>query len=338
MILYSIKNMNKITTGLWVLLISTFLIVGSLISAGDGSIRQNIHKIINAPFLEQILPNKILTVSEDQDPRTKKLRVNPNNDSEDLSNFLYFFTGFVTALLALIAYYNLQTLNNTNKEISSVTRNKMLIQIDQRWGNHEIIKARQIIHVIYRIVCDHFDYENPKNDEDTKKEIIFSKVYPTMGKIIIELSLSKNSYTREAFPYLINYLDLMESLAYIYKNADDNHLTELESFCGDTLVFNFGVFNNYLKFKNDKHPSIIKDNKETSDRFYNTFLNFIDNLQKVKSKKDYIDKIKEHTINEKYKPLKYLNNKDKSKNDFKTLSKLFPKVEKQIRLLLQRKI
>ncbi len=247
--------MNKLTKNAKKLIISAFivLVIFALFSALASS---NINILTNG--------YTTTTITKDKNQNIQEIAVG-NDDEIDISNVLYFLTGFTTAVLALIAYFNLESLNQTNK-------NKQLLQIDQRWGNHEIIKARQIIHIIYRTVCDDLKYEDPKVKPSVN---LYENVSPVIGKIIIELSVSEKLESRACFIYLLNYLDLMESLAYIYRDADSKDIEELEAFCGETLVFNYGVFHEYIKFRNKKHST-------KQDKYYTEFTNIMKKLKDTK--------------------------------------------------------
>lgn len=116
---------------------------------------------------------------------------NNTNDAlniyNDLANFLYVITGFFTAILAAIAYINFKLFNKTSSQSN-------LLQIDERWGSPEIIKARQIIHVLYRTVCDEVKFE-----EQNPRITLEKDVYPKVARTIVQMSISKHKEIRDAF-------------------------------------------------------------------------------------------------------------------------------------------
>lgn len=186
----------------------------------------------------------------------------------DFKNILFFISGAATATIAFIAFQQLSF-------ISKINKNKHLMQIDQRWGDPQMIKARQIIHLLYREVCDEVGYEEENN------KTLIKDIYPILGHIIVEISVHKNNKIRSMFPYLLNYLDFMESIAHIYKNCNKEDFDELEALIGETLLFNYGVFCKYIKFRNLKH-------KDHSSEFYDLFVELI--KRKNNNKKTKIDK------------------------------------------------
>ncbi|MFI5142264.1 MAG: hypothetical protein ACHQII_07905 [Bacteroidia bacterium] len=180
----------------------------------------------------------------------------------DLANFLYFITGLFTAVLAAIAYVNFKLFN-------TISGNSNLLQIDERWGSPEIIKARQIIHVLYRTACDNVNYE-----ERNPRVSLAETVYPEIAKAVVQMSVSTHPIIRDKFIYLLNYLEFMESLGFLYKDADAKKIAELEAFCGHTLVFNYGVFFSYIEYKNTKH------NKKG---YFNEFKNLVKSIKQEKT-------------------------------------------------------
>lgn len=194
-------------------------------------------------------------------------------DDSDLSNALYFISGAATVALALIAFSNLASLNNINK-------NKHLIQIDQRWGDQQIIRARQIIHVIYREVCDFKNYE-------TDSSIKLSEVTEIVSKIIVLLSLEKDRKIRPLFTYLLNYLDFMETVSYIYKDKETSEKGELQALVGETMQFNFDCYLLYIQYRNTKH---------LNSKYYSNFFDYMNKSSRLRlstSKEIFIKNLKD---------------------------------------------
>lgn len=238
----------------------------------------------------------------------------------DLANFMYFVTGFFTAALAVIAYFNFQQFNLTSKS-------SYLLEIDKRWGSLEIIKARQIIHVLYRNVCDEVGYEDIRI---TPKLEVEKVVYPKVAKLIVELSVSEKVVERRAFIYLLNYLELMESLGYLYKDNKDK-IDELQAFCGETLVFNYGVFYSYIMYKENKHRKEEQGVQNNDIRFYKEFRNLIKEMRKERKEEKKISTIEDNQreFNEPYQPCKYLKNKRLKNSRVKCIKDFFDKETRQ---------
>jgi len=183
-----------------------------------------------------------------------------DSDGADLTHMLYFISGIATTAIALIAYINLTSIKDINK-------NAHLLQIDKRWGDPQIIKARQIIHIIYREIRDNKNTENLSLDD----------VYTKMGQIILMMSKdNRNHNIGLAFIYLLNYLDLMESLSFIYKDSSSDQIQELESLCGETLEFNYRIYYMYIYF-----IRVIRKNP----KFYNNFAELMASVLKQEDRK-----------------------------------------------------
>lgn len=187
-------------------------------------------------------------------------------DDSDLSNVLYFISGMAAVALAIIAYSNLSSLNLINK-------NKHLIQIDQRWGDEQIIKARQIIHIIYREVCD-------ENEKKKKPEKLENYTLIIMSLYIKKMSVDKQSEIRKLFTLILNYIDFMESISHIYKERDDE---ELKALIGNTLLFNYCIFYKYIKDKNKRHNKSQLYKGRPND-FYEKFTKFVEKTYNKETK------------------------------------------------------
>ncbi len=181
----------------------------------------------------------------------------PNHDStvepnKDIDSFLYFVSGAASLGLLIVAFSQFTLLNRTNK-------NTELLQIDKRWASKEIIIARQIIHAIYRQINQNGECNNSccKNEAYylTKKVKNFYKDAQKVGKILYALSNSQDDNMQRAFIYIQHYIDLMESLAFIYKDADDDELKEVSALVGDSIIFNYFMFKGFIDCCNEYIPT-----------------------------------------------------------------------------------
>lgn len=295
-----IKGFGSIIKALWnictcnilitVLSLTIFLGATTLIAGMNDSIYNNVSNVYS-----QFSISEKLTIDRDD----------LIDDNIDISNWLYFITALATAILAFIAYNNFNHFNDINKH-------KYLLQIDKRWSDPEIIKARQIIHVIYRAVCDEKGYENKKKELNLTKHI-----YPYISQIIIELSVSSEIEKQKAFIYLLNYLDFMESIAFLYKEeTDEKKLDELNAFCGDTLIFNYGIFYGYIKYKNRKHSTI--NSTKGSLKYYENFHKLVHKIKKPSEDIKTIKQIEFYQSNlEYYEPIKGTKSLHKKNEDVK---------------------
>jgi hypothetical protein len=137
-------------------------------------------------------------------------------------------------------------------------------------------------------------------------------------------AISKHKEIRNAFIYLLNYLEFMESLGFLYKNEAPERIAELEAFCGHTLVFNYGVFYSYIKYKNRKHSNDKNQkHKHNNDHiFFKEFKHLIENAIKEEKIINRVNEIQEYQKNS-YEPTMYKNIKDELRKNrlFKELIK-----------------
>jgi hypothetical protein len=150
--------------------------------------------------------------------------------NEELTLWLAFVTGAATIGLAWIAWKQFVPINKNIK-------GEFLLRIDEQWGSNEAIKARTIIHKIY--------IETQRDPKDSPLEH-----HSLIGREIIKLSCDLDH--AEAFIYVLNFLDFMDTIGFLYikefVNADD-----LNALCGEALVFNYEIYQHYIIHKRDKH-------------------------------------------------------------------------------------
>jgi hypothetical protein len=127
--------------------------------------------------------------------------INDIRDSSTIAFIYYFFALYFSALLASIAYFNLSRLN---REVKA----RFLLDIDKRWGEPQIIEAREKIHEFY-LECR--DPSGQKNKETEKNEI---------SNKILELSRNKCNCAIKSYIKILNFLDFMESIGYLYVSED----------------------------------------------------------------------------------------------------------------------
>lgn len=176
----------------------------------------------------------------------------------EIEAFLYWLTAISGLALAIIAYVKISKFQGLNEA-------EFLLRIDERWGDSKMVKARQIIHRIYR------DIQAPA-DKFQNYEIEYKKI----GDVVTALSLYTDSQKNENyrilnerfneqqkiinklklggddFIILLNFLDFLETIGFLYK---EGHITleKVNAMCGESLKFHYGVFEGYIKFKQSKH-------------------------------------------------------------------------------------
>lgn len=155
--------------------------------------------------------------------------------NEELTLWLYFLTGAGTVLLAGIAWVQFGPIKQNIK-------GEFLLRIDEQWGSNEAIKAKTIIHQIY--------IETQRKHPKVATAPL--NLHSLMGIEIINLSC--NIKHAEDFIYVLNFLDFMDTIGFLYikefVNADD-----LNALCGEALVFNYEIYQPYIIHKRDKHAN-----------------------------------------------------------------------------------
>lgn len=122
-------------------------------------------------------------------------------------------------------------------KLSHSTKGEGIIEFDKKWGSHEIIKARKIIHDIYLKA-----QENKTVDK-----------YNYIGKELV--GLSYNQDRSDDFMYILSFLNFFETVGFLckqkYFSAED-----LDELVGNSIKFYFQSFKLYIEHRRVKH----KDN------------------------------------------------------------------------------
>lgn len=190
------------------------------------------------------------------------IKSKPQADAtQEINTWFSFVSGAATAGLTVIAWLKFGGFHMQNQT-------NILLQIDERWGNPEIIKARIIIHEIYLQV--------KKNNRNLLVELgrhcRDSSIQNSIGEKIIELSNTKKKEVD--FIYLLNFLDFMETIGYI-ESIGQITVDELEALCGESLMFNYKIFKPYIQDKRSRHQN---------DEFYENFDKLYEKLKDKKKK------------------------------------------------------
>lgn len=160
------------------------------------------------------------------------------NGTLKIDAWFYFLSGAGTVALAFIAWIRIGDIYKQNE-------GDFLLHIDARWGSPESIKARAIIHELYLQV---------QNDDSLLIGLSLtdrdSAIQENIGKKIIELR--GLDYKAEEFIYLLNFLDFMETIGYIENKGYITH-QGLDALCGEALIFNYKIFQEYIEIKRLRH-------------------------------------------------------------------------------------
>lgn len=188
------------------------------------------------------------------------------NAVPEIDAALYWLTGVATAFLAVIAWYKIGQINKDQEAA-------LLMQLDERWTSKRMLIARTIIHNIYkskanstklsdkeysRIALEIVDMSDAYYDGSKKK---YQSYYPEM-----EVS--------EQFMMILNFLDFLETIGFMFKNNDLN-IEKLNSINGESILFYFRILKGYVEHKNRKHNKV----------FYPNFTNLHNILEDLERKR-----------------------------------------------------
>ena len=160
-----------------------------------------------------------------------------NENINEEYRFLYYLCALAfSAILIIIAFYQLGGVRNNIKA-------EFLLGIDNRWGGKESLDARKIIHALIVDAEVQFGVMNNDNRD---------KITNNVGQRILELRTSSDSKDIDNFTILLTYLDLMETVGYLFKKEYVN-LGDLNELCGHSLRFNYELFKKYIDDRSDRH-------------------------------------------------------------------------------------
>lgn len=171
----------------------------------------------------------------------------------------YFMSGVGTTLIAGIAFRELGKVEEQNQSQIKQNQSRFLMEIDERWGSGEILRARIIIHNLYRDISD----LNANNNLDI--------ICPEIGERIILLSISPKEKERRNFVYILNFLDFMESIGHLETHGYIE-TQQLNILCGESLQFNYKIFQPYIEHKRRKHN--IKTFYQNFEKLYDNLITF----------------------------------------------------------------
>lgn len=168
---------------------------------------------------------------------------------------------FTTITLVLIAWFKL---TGVNKNLSA----DYLLKIDERWSSPEIIEARLVIHGIYRKCKLDLYNDTEKLGDDQRK-----KLHDNIGNEIIKLSKSQDRSEQKMHMYLLNFLDFMETVGYLYASGYVEKKV-LNDLFGISLEFNYEIYNQYIEHRRESH---------NNNKFYERFQKLYNDIKDKKS-------------------------------------------------------
>ncbi len=150
--------------------------------------------------------------------------------------YLIFLTILSLGLTSLIAYIAWNQLSGINK----VANADFLLRIDDRLSSSLVVKAKIVIHEIYRetkIDCPHTKCTcNQCKDEHIQR--IRAKIK----------SLGRDIRSAKEFAYLKNFLDFLETVGYF---AHSGYITveQVNSLMGDTVEYHYEIFKDWIEYR-----------------------------------------------------------------------------------------
>jgi len=164
------------------------------------------------------------------------LTADPKDHLTEVSIVYFILAIFISTLILIAAY------SKANQAIQN-SRTNYLLRIDERWSSKEIIQAREVIHEIYLKVKQTYS-------EDTDEKIIRKCISDNI------CALSKNQSQINGFIRLLNFLDFLETIGYLYsiKAVSINEVNEL---LGNSIIYFFDIYKGYIRYRRAK----CRDNK-----------------------------------------------------------------------------
>ncbi len=179
------------------------------------------------------------------------------NDRFEVTYTNYIFIVLITLVLAIIAYF---------KSTAALKQSKTnyLLRIDERWSSREIIRAREIIHRINLKA----KYPN-KQEEEHNNESIKAK----MAIDIVELNKKNTPEDIKDFISLLNFIDFLETIGYMYKTQAIT-LEEIKELLGNSIVYFYDIFRAYIEYRR----------RDKDQMFYCQFENLYLDIKKYNKK------------------------------------------------------
>lgn len=168
---------------------------------------------------------------------TYLLAVDPNKNFE--TNFIYFVgTLIISTLVLLIGYVQSQA-------ALAQSKTNYLLRIDERWSSPEIIRAREVIHEFYL-------YAKQENGNLTQESLNF-----VIGQQILAISKINNSKKIKEFISLLNFLDFLETIGYMY-SIRSLEIKDIQELSGNSILYFYKIFEAYIIYRRQKDPLFYK--------------------------------------------------------------------------------
>lgn len=153
-------------------------------------------------------------------------------------SFIYYiFAVSIPVILIWIAY-------TKSKKALEQSKVNYLLKIDERFCSSEIITARIVIHKYYLKAKKDNPIRNgqsPASHNESLQLIIGER---------IKIS-SKELSEAEDFIYLLNFLDVLETMGYLYSKKFVGDM-ELDELFGNSIIYFFKIFEPYIQERRQK--------------------------------------------------------------------------------------
>jgi len=164
------------------------------------------------------------------------------NDNS-LDELHYVLMVVLTAALVYVAWHQLSG-------IGRVSKGDFLLRLDERFGTSDVIKARRIIHSLYRY-ADKNNKNGPKTLEYLQGQVSIY-LYKLKNNKLDILDYKNDELLQEKhFSLVLNFLDLLEATAFFCNKGyiDGNDLRELS---GDSIKYYFGIYKKIIEDRRDR--------------------------------------------------------------------------------------
>ncbi|HHT9753514.1 TPA: DUF4760 domain-containing protein, partial [Legionella pneumophila] len=138
----------------------------------------------------------------------------------------------ISVLLLFVAYIQSQA-------ALAQSKTNYLLRIDERWSSAEIIKAREVIHEFYLSAKE----ANSKLTQNDLNYVIGQQIL-AISKINIPKEISK-------FISLLNFLDFLETIGYMYYNGS-LEIKDIQELSGNSIMYFYKIFEPYILYRREK--------------------------------------------------------------------------------------
>ena len=120
------------------------------------------------------------------------------------------------------------------------------LRIDERWSSTEIIKAREVLHEFYLSAKE-------VNLQLTQHDLNF-----VIGQQILLISKINKPSEISKFISLLNFLDFLETIGYIYYTGS-LEAKDIQELSGNSIMYFYKIFEAYVLYRREKRPQVLQN-------------------------------------------------------------------------------